>query len=676
MIDEMTYSSFLDRYRDKSYIGSGGFAKVYKVYDFANRKYVVVKVANVRPELKKFTLQNEVELVNQLPPHPNIIRYEACYRFNTGIAGEMDFAVLPFYEYGNLEQFLESTSPSFLEKKRIVLGILEGVRFLHQKNCIHRDLKAQNILVHKEGDRVVAKIADFGLSRYVNSYDSGISNSSIGLTFEYASPEQIKNQKIYKNVDIWAVGVLIYKIITGKSLFMIDQEVVNHDVHAQLEVSKRIVNRILPANFHSLPQPYKSLIDCCLVVDPKQRIQSADELIHILNKSTEEILSLKPKSLLQNQRLEPNSAPSNYSFPVTDSEGQTKVIHASAGNSTAWPLKREYDDSISRKPDYKTNNEPVEYLPQAPDTESSKDALDPAFSQKKEIKLAKKMNASSDKINKAWIYIPSYVFFLVLSCWALFSFLNSNEPSEEVEVNPPLHKESPSSMPQDFIACFEEGRRAVGGTFALIPTKEFMTTFEQMNTACFAKICAAMNAIASGDNPSQIFYRKAIDGDECFEPLYNKSLAYHNRQLENLSVLSLFYDSGQYMLSDRQKLNLDGFIKGYKKSTDDFGLLIIGRASNKGDKLENKNLSERRGQTIIEFIEQKNIKGLKIFFAYFGADPPQLDQDIAEQYGIQEQEYRNITYGGGNDPKFNLRLNQSVLLVFYPRSEDPFGLEE
>jgi len=65
---------------------------------------------------------------------------------------------------------------------------------------------------------------------------------------------------------------------------------------------------------------------------------------------------------------------------------------------------------------------------------------------------------------------------------------------------------------------------------------------------------------------------------------------------------------------------------------------------------------------------------LKTKFVYFGADPPQLDQDIAEQYEIQEREYRKVSFGSGRDKDFSLRLNQSVLLVIYPKTDDPFGL--
>jgi serine/threonine protein kinase len=80
---------FEDRFKEKEWelIGSGGFAEVYKAFDHAKHHYIAIKVAPVKPQYQQFTLQREVELVNKLSPHPNIARYDACYRFDFGIGG-------------------------------------------------------------------------------------------------------------------------------------------------------------------------------------------------------------------------------------------------------------------------------------------------------------------------------------------------------------------------------------------------------------------------------------------------------------------------------------------------------------------------------------------------------------------------------------------------------------
>lgn len=304
MTEDLTYSAFESRYRNKQYIGSGGFAKVYKVFDHAKNHYVALKVADVRPEWNKFTLKNEVELVNKLPYHRNIARYDACYRFHTGFTGEMDFAVLKFYEYGNLEQFLEKESLTIEDKRIIVQGVLNGISFLHRNNVIHRDMKAQNILMHREDGVWTPKITDFGLSREILG-KATITNSAIGLSYFYAAPEQIQNKKIYKNVDLWATGVIIYRIIQGELPFQSKGKGDNRTSQSQLELSRKIINLELPKELEEMPEPYQSIIKKCLVLDPEERVQSAEELIDLLYAQP----TSSPRPELLSKPIEPNTPP-------------------------------------------------------------------------------------------------------------------------------------------------------------------------------------------------------------------------------------------------------------------------------------------------------------------------------------------------------------------------------
>jgi serine/threonine protein kinase len=286
MSDELQYTAFQSRYRDKQYIGAGGFGKVYKVFDHAKNHYVALKVSDVRPEYSKFTLKNEVELVNKLNHHRNIARYDACYRFNTGITGEMDFALLKFYEDGNLEQFLKKTDLSNEDKRLIIGGILNGLSFLHDNHIIHRDLKAENILMSREDGVWTPKITDFGLSREVSN-STNITNSAVGISYAYAAPEQILNQKIYRNVDIWAMGVIIYRIIANELPFGNKENADKKSVNTQLEISKKITSNELPEKLDSLDEPFRSMIKRCLVRDPLERAQKPSELITLLKGGVE-----------------------------------------------------------------------------------------------------------------------------------------------------------------------------------------------------------------------------------------------------------------------------------------------------------------------------------------------------------------------------------------------------
>lgn len=327
MAVDITYSTFESRYRDKKYIGAGGFGKVYKVFDHAKNHYVALKVSDVRPEWNKFTLKNEVELVNKLTHHRNIARYDACYRFNTGITGEMDFAILKFYEHGNLEQFLKKHELNDQDKRLIIVGILHGLSFLHQNLVIHRDLKAENILMTREDGVWTPKITDFGLSREVDD-KADITNSAVGISYAYAAPEQILNQKIYRNVDIWAVGVIIYRVIADELPFSGKHDGDHKSVNSQLEISKKIISNDLPDKLNTLAEPYQSIIKRCFVTDPLARAQTPVELISLL----------KGETAIEGDAATTNNEETPIVQPQTDFDDKTELRIKSDSKSSYNPL--------------------------------------------------------------------------------------------------------------------------------------------------------------------------------------------------------------------------------------------------------------------------------------------------------------------------------------------------
>lgn len=358
---EMTYSKFENRYRDKKYIGSGGFAKVYKVFDHAKNHYVAMKIADVRPEWKQFTLRREVELVNGLDPHRNIARYDACYRFNTGITGEIDFAILKFYEYGNLEQFISREKELTKEDIRLIIrGILEGIAFLHRNQVIHRDMKSQNILINREDGVWTPKIIDFGLSRILNG-EFTATNSAVGLTFAYAAPEQIRNQKIYKNVDLWAIGVIIYRVIAGELPFQAARHEDSHSAQSQLELSQKITNLDLPEKLERLPEPYRSMIKRCLVIDPAKRVATAQDLLDMLNE--QDYASITPQ---------PNTAPVPFSDSLYPSENDFNPSAEKQKPPAFYPTISDYSTPKDNPTKYIEPKRAHQTAPQKPNMASTK----------------------------------------------------------------------------------------------------------------------------------------------------------------------------------------------------------------------------------------------------------------------------------------------------------------
>jgi len=286
----MTYESFIQRYHynlKTDRLGEGGFGEVFKVFDTHLDRYVALKIAKVKEDQPMFRLKKEVDIAAKLPTHANIARYEACYTFETP-TGTFDFAILQYYEEGNLLKLIRDKSLSEQQKSGLIDKILQGIQFLHENNIIHRDLKPQNILIARRGDTFIPKISDFGISKQLNSEaESWISNSLVGGSIGYASPEQLRGAKlIQKNTDLWSMGVLIYQIITGELPFntgLYD----SGSEQGRMEMARQIAEGVLPGKISDIPTPFQQMIRRCMLVDPVQRVKQADQLLDILSGKSE-----------------------------------------------------------------------------------------------------------------------------------------------------------------------------------------------------------------------------------------------------------------------------------------------------------------------------------------------------------------------------------------------------
>jgi serine/threonine protein kinase len=282
----MTDKLFFEQYRydpEHDLLGCGGFGNVYRAYDYSGKRYVAIKISQVKDIFGKFTLLNEVELSKGIDDHANVARYEFGLRVK--LPFPVDYAIMAYYEEGNLDMVLRKKFGQLTDREyyEIVEGLLEGIGHLHTENVIHRDLKLANILMHrtKQG-QWRPKIADFGLSRQISDYDASIANSAIGITIAYAAPEQIENKPIRKNVDLWALGVIVYRLLTGEMPFAAAQGA--DATSANLEMSRKITSVELPERLNTLPEPYQTIIRRCFVKDTKDRAQSVVELLEVLKK--------------------------------------------------------------------------------------------------------------------------------------------------------------------------------------------------------------------------------------------------------------------------------------------------------------------------------------------------------------------------------------------------------
>lgn len=278
----MTEREFVERFSfdvTTDLLGEGGFGSVYRAYDNFEHEYVALKMQDVNPQYRELRLRNEYEKVQQFT-HPYIARYKACYTLKT-FKGETDIAVMKYYEAGSLDKLIAKGTLSFEQRCIMLEHILEGVGFLHSRGIIHRDLKPQNILIVEHAGKYVPLITDFGISKQLDEgQSSAVSNSVLGGTRNYASPEQLKEATIRKNTDLWSFGIIAYQMFTGTLPFNCGTYSPTSE-EGRSEYLRQVKSGILPDALNGVPEPWQTLIRACLVVDSDRRIAHAEDCISI-----------------------------------------------------------------------------------------------------------------------------------------------------------------------------------------------------------------------------------------------------------------------------------------------------------------------------------------------------------------------------------------------------------
>jgi serine/threonine protein kinase len=188
------------------FLGRGGFARVFKAKRKQDGVYVAVKIPMSLDEETGKTFLKEIENWTKLD-HQNIVK---VYDYN--------IMPIPFFEMelcdGDLTTLKKPTDVE--ESVSIMLGVCQGLKYVHSLRIIHSDLKPQNIMLK----RGVPKISDWGLSKVVSDVASTHS-STTSLTPNYAAPEQISARFGDRNerTDIWQFGAVLYELVTGQLPF-------------------------------------------------------------------------------------------------------------------------------------------------------------------------------------------------------------------------------------------------------------------------------------------------------------------------------------------------------------------------------------------------------------------------------------------------------------------------
>ncbi len=277
-------------------IGKGGFGKVYRARDTnLGMEVAIKKYSGNLPA--KYSLFEEIKRAIKLN-HPNLVRYYDAFELDEASAfgDKIQVGVLEYVNGGDLLGLLRR-KPDQEVLKSLFVGIMEGVRYLHQNGIIHRDLKPENVLIQNNNGSLMPKIADFGISKVLSDNSSGASSLVIG-SVEYMAPEQFNKDKygingqLHTNLDLWSLGVIMYEAFTGHAPFGKTKQGFARD-----EIMRHILTKDLAENDYALiPQPFREVVKRCLVREASKRALNVDELWVILygNTSVAKALQVSP----------------------------------------------------------------------------------------------------------------------------------------------------------------------------------------------------------------------------------------------------------------------------------------------------------------------------------------------------------------------------------------------
>ena len=255
------------RYDIKMLIGDGGMANVYLAYDRTLKRHVAIKM--LRYELskdegfiKRFKRES-AQVINL--DHPNIVHV-----YSVGDYKQLPFIVMEYVNGKTLKDYLREHGALDPQTAiHVMTQLAEGVLYAHQNKIIHRDLKSQNIMITE--DQVV-KITDFGIALSSNEADITQTNTIMG-SVHYLAPELARGNLATERSDIYALGIILYELLTGDVPFKGEGAVNIALQHLEAEMpSIKLVN-------DQLPNSLDNIISRCTSKQPSERYRSVDELL-------------------------------------------------------------------------------------------------------------------------------------------------------------------------------------------------------------------------------------------------------------------------------------------------------------------------------------------------------------------------------------------------------------
>ncbi|MEP7285121.1 MAG: serine/threonine-protein kinase [Chloroflexota bacterium] len=218
-----------DHFQIRMHMAQGGMSDIYRAYDLLHGREVALKIPNkymIGDMAQYERFQRELEVMRTLK-HPAIQAGLESGQFN-----RTPYLVTELVEGQSMRDLIDSKAPLPIDEAlTLIRKIADGMMYCHQNGVIHRDLKPENILIRSDGQPV---ILDFGLALTKDSRRVTYANlSNTGGTPDYMAPEQIEGQRGDERTDQYAIGTMLYELLTGKTPFTGDNNLAVMAQHLQ-----------------------------------------------------------------------------------------------------------------------------------------------------------------------------------------------------------------------------------------------------------------------------------------------------------------------------------------------------------------------------------------------------------------------------------------------------------
>lgn len=255
-------------------LGGGGMSRVFVATDKLLGRKVVIKLLSpeLTAEVNRGRFRREIQVAAQLQ-HPHIVTL-----FSAGEDGDLVYYTMPFIKGESLKSALEKSGPlTVTEVVRILYDVIDALAYAHENGVVHRDIKPANIL--RSGSHYL--VTDFGVAKALNAAMQTGQMTSTGMavgTPSYMSPEQLAGDPSADHrIDIYAVGLLAYELLAGKSPFAaptpkgVLAAVLTRDPKPLIEVRPDV------------PRSLSEVVMACLSKEPEGRPQTAMDLMAALD---------------------------------------------------------------------------------------------------------------------------------------------------------------------------------------------------------------------------------------------------------------------------------------------------------------------------------------------------------------------------------------------------------